>query len=174
MQVAPVRRLALLLAFLAAMFCSAARAQVDRLPTGELVDAAVRRVAYEAADAGLWINGGFFVLSSQIFDHLEPGEELVYEPFQRLIKLDPDIAVNTLNNYFFTTASSLLIIGLGWWITDKVVEPRVQGTPIDGDEEDLPVMHDITPAERRGGSAVDGDVPDPSPLTASRDCLQPS
>jgi len=35
--------------------------------------------------AGLWINGGFFVLSSRIFDYIEPGDELVDKPFQRLI-----------------------------------------------------------------------------------------
>jgi aminobenzoyl-glutamate transport protein len=64
--------------------------------------------------------------------------------------LDPDIEVNTLNNYFFTTASSLLIIGLGWWITDKIVEPRVSDTPIDGDAEDLPEVHDLRPEERKG------------------------
>tara|TARA_R110002049_G_scaffold20717_23_gene76055 strand:+ start:6075 stop:7619 length:1545 start_codon:yes stop_codon:yes gene_type:complete len=64
--------------------------------------------------------------------------------------LDPDIAVNTLNNYFFTTASSVLIVGLGWWITDKVVEPRLKGTAIDGDEDDLPEMHELKPEERRG------------------------
>lgn len=64
--------------------------------------------------------------------------------------LDPAIQVNTLNNYFFTTVSSLLIVGLGWWLTDRVVEPRLQGTEIDGDKEELPEMHDITPEERKG------------------------
>ena len=64
--------------------------------------------------------------------------------------LDPGIEVNTLNNYFFTTASSVLIVGLGWWITDKIVEPRVSDTPIDGDAEDLPELHDLRPEERKG------------------------
>ncbi len=64
--------------------------------------------------------------------------------------LEPGIEVNTLNNYFFTTASSVLIVGLGWWITDKIVEPRVSGTPIDGDAEDLPELHELKPEERRG------------------------
>ncbi len=64
--------------------------------------------------------------------------------------LAPDIAINTLNNYFFTTASSLLIIGLGWWLTDKVVEPRIASTPVDGDEDGLPEVHDLKPEERRG------------------------
>jgi glucose-1-phosphate cytidylyltransferase len=35
--------------------------------------------------SGLWINGGFFVLSNRIFDYLEDGDELVEKPFQRLI-----------------------------------------------------------------------------------------
>jgi glucose-1-phosphate cytidylyltransferase len=32
------------------------------------------------------INGGFFVFKNQIFDYIKPGEDLVNEPFQRLIK----------------------------------------------------------------------------------------
>ncbi|NIL99733.1 MAG: DUF4013 domain-containing protein, partial [Acidobacteria bacterium] len=64
--------------------------------------------------------------------------------------LDPDIVLNPLNNYFFTTASSILIIGLGWWLTDRVVEPRLKGTEIDGDEEELPEIHDIKDNERKG------------------------
>jgi glucose-1-phosphate cytidylyltransferase len=36
--------------------------------------------------ADLWINGGFFALKHKIFDHIEDGEELVLEPFQRLIQ----------------------------------------------------------------------------------------
>lgn len=64
--------------------------------------------------------------------------------------LDPGIEINTLNNYFFTTASSVLIVGLGWWLTDKVVEPRLRGLTIDGDAEDLPELHDLEDAERKG------------------------
>jgi glucose-1-phosphate cytidylyltransferase len=30
------------------------------------------------------INGGFFVLRREIFEHMNPGEELVIEPFARL------------------------------------------------------------------------------------------
>jgi glucose-1-phosphate cytidylyltransferase len=39
----------------------------------------------DVSQSGLWINGGFFVMNRSIFDHMEPGEELVQEPFQRLI-----------------------------------------------------------------------------------------
>jgi len=64
--------------------------------------------------------------------------------------LDTEVIVNPLNNYFFTTASSLLIISLGWYITDKIVEPRIKKTEIDGDAEDLPEMHDLAPNELKG------------------------
>jgi glucose-1-phosphate cytidylyltransferase len=33
----------------------------------------------------MWINGGFFVLRQSIFDVMESGDELVVQPFQRLI-----------------------------------------------------------------------------------------
>jgi glucose-1-phosphate cytidylyltransferase len=32
-----------------------------------------------------WINGGYFVFRTEIFNHISPGEELVEEPFRRLI-----------------------------------------------------------------------------------------
>ena len=37
-------------------------------------------------DAELWINGGYFIFRNQIFDYIKEGEELVLEPFNRLIK----------------------------------------------------------------------------------------
>ncbi|RAK69358.1 glucose-1-phosphate cytidylyltransferase [Hymenobacter edaphi] len=40
------------------------------------------------AKSGLWINAGYFVLRSGIFDYMRPGEELVEQPFQRLIAKD--------------------------------------------------------------------------------------
>ena len=36
--------------------------------------------------SGIWINGGFFVFRKEIFNYIENGEELVNEPFQRLIE----------------------------------------------------------------------------------------
>lgn len=36
-------------------------------------------------DADIWVNGGYFVLRKEAFQYIKPGEELVYEPFQRMI-----------------------------------------------------------------------------------------
>jgi glucose-1-phosphate cytidylyltransferase len=34
----------------------------------------------------IWINGGFFAMRKEIFSYIRPGDELVREPFQRLIQ----------------------------------------------------------------------------------------
>ena len=39
----------------------------------------------DIAQSGLRVNGGFFLLRQEIFDHLHPGEELVLECFARLL-----------------------------------------------------------------------------------------
>ncbi len=39
-----------------------------------------------APRADLWINGGYFIFRPEIFDYMRPGEELVVEPFARLIE----------------------------------------------------------------------------------------
>ncbi len=38
------------------------------------------------SDSDIWINGGFFVLRGEIFQFMNDGEELVRQPFERLIK----------------------------------------------------------------------------------------
>lgn len=65
--------------------------------------------------------------------------------------LDPEHMVNPLNNAFFMAASSPLIIGIGWFLTDKVVEPRLMRTAtIDGDMKDAPVLERLSATEKKG------------------------
>ena len=47
-------------------------------------DGTVTRVR-DIGQAGLWINGGFFVFKSEIFDYIKNGEDLVEAPFHRLL-----------------------------------------------------------------------------------------
>ncbi len=63
--------------------------------------------------------------------------------------LDPSVVLNPLNNYYFTTASSVLVTGLGWFITDKIVEPKLANNKLDGDLSDLPKMESLLDNERR-------------------------
>jgi aminobenzoyl-glutamate transport protein len=65
--------------------------------------------------------------------------------------LDPNLYVNPLANWFFMAASSLLVIAVGWWLTDKVIEPRlIKDTPVDGDMSDMPKMEPLAANESRG------------------------
>jgi aminobenzoyl-glutamate transport protein len=64
--------------------------------------------------------------------------------------LDPSRTVNPLSNWFFTGASCLVIVGVGWYLTDKVIEPRLKSTEIDGDINDMPKMETLGPNEKRG------------------------
>lgn len=38
-----------------------------------------------SSESDMWINGGYFVFKRSIFDYIKAGEELVHEPFHRLI-----------------------------------------------------------------------------------------
>ena len=38
-----------------------------------------------SAHAEIWINGGYFIFRREIFNYIRDGEELVLEPFSRLI-----------------------------------------------------------------------------------------
>lgn len=58
--------------------------------------------------------------------------------------IDPAIQINPLNNWFFNSCSSLLIVGLAWYLTDKIVEPRLQSVEVDGDPEDIPRFDDLS------------------------------
>ena len=40
---------------------------------------------HDVTRSDVWINGGYFVLRSELLDDLRPGEELVEEPFHRLV-----------------------------------------------------------------------------------------
>lgn len=40
---------------------------------------------HAGGEEDLWINGGYFIFRNRIFDYVRDGEDLVYEPFSRLI-----------------------------------------------------------------------------------------
>jgi glucose-1-phosphate cytidylyltransferase len=46
----------------------------------------------DIATSGLRVNGGFFVFRTQIFDYMNPGDELVLAPFQRLVDANQLVA----------------------------------------------------------------------------------
>jgi len=66
----------------ATFLCVRPRQSVHKVDVG--ADGRVSRIE-SLNGSHIWINGGFFVLRREIFDCLGDGEELVVEPFRRLI-----------------------------------------------------------------------------------------
>ena len=64
--------------------------------------------------------------------------------------VDTSVVINPLNNFYFTTASAVLIILVGWALTDLVIEPRLRSTPVDGDPSSLPTQEPLQAGERKG------------------------
>ena len=67
--------------------------------------------------------------------------------------IDPQRLVNPLSNWFFTSASTVLVVLLGWYLTDKVIEPRLRTLQVDGDTADMPKLEPLAASERRGLAA---------------------
>lgn len=97
-----------------------------------------------AAFAG--VSGGFS--ASFLPVALDPLLSGITQEAARIV--DPAAIVNPLNNWAFTAGSSVVILAIGWFLTDRVIEPRLRRTtPVDGDMTDLPTLEKLAPGERR-------------------------
>jgi aminobenzoyl-glutamate transport protein len=117
------------------------------IPLGAVIfQAAGRHPLVGIAVAFAGVSGGFsanFVPSA-----LDPMLQGISQAGGQLI--DPQLTMNPLNNWFFTSASTLLIIGLGWYVTDALVEPRLKSLALDGDLAAESQMEDLSDSERTG------------------------
>lgn len=65
--------------------------------------------------------------------------------------INPSYVVNPLANWYFTAASTILLVVVGWLITDKIIEPRLKrSAEVDGDPDDMPKMEELGPREKKG------------------------
>jgi glucose-1-phosphate cytidylyltransferase len=95
----------------------------------------------ESTSSDIWINGGFFVFRHDVFDYIGEGDDLVDEPFARLIECDGLIGhkhhgfwapMDTLKDK--QNLDSLLEDDIAPW---RVWEPRGRGpSPSTGTEEE--------------------------------------
>ena len=97
-----------------------------------------------AAFAG--VSGGFS--ANFLVSGIDPLLAGFTQPAAQII--DANYSVNPLSNLAFTAASSVLVILVVWFITDRVIEPRLKDTEVDGDPADMPKMQEVTAADRRG------------------------
>ncbi len=117
------------------------------IPLGGIIFYAAGRhpvAGIAAAFAG--VSGGFS--ANPVPSALDPLLQGFTQPAAQII--NPEVLVNPLGNYFFTAASSILIILLGWFLTDRIVEPRLQqSSPVDQDADASPEMGHISATERK-------------------------
>lgn len=117
------------------------------IPLGGIIFYAAGRhpvAGIAAAFAG--VSGGFS--ANPLPSALDPLLQGFTQPAAQII--DPEVLVNPLGNYFFTAISSILIIALGWLVTDRLVEPRLnRTTPVDSDAEEAPEMSSTSGKERK-------------------------
>jgi len=113
---------------------------------GVIFHAAGRHPLAGIAGAFAGVSGGFsanFIPSS-----LDPLLSGLTQSAAQIV--DPTRLVNPLSNWFFTGFSTLLIVGIGWFITDRILEPRLRGTKVDGDATEMPALDQLQGRERRG------------------------
>jgi aminobenzoyl-glutamate transport protein len=97
-----------------------------------------------AAFAG--VSGGFS--ANFIPSALDPLLQGITQEAGRV--LNPGLLVNPLCNWFFMSTSCLLVVGISWWLTDRVVEPW------------LKKAYPLTDCPAEGGGLT--------PLTAGENC----
>lgn len=95
------------------------------IPLGGIIFMAAGRhplAGLAAAFAG--VSGGF---SASLLP--TPTDPLIQGFTQASAQLfDPAYLVNPLCNFFFTFSSTFLVAAMGWYVTDKIVEPRLNRT----------------------------------------------
>ena len=113
------------------------------VPLGAVIFLAFRRhplAGIAATFAG--VSGGFS--ANLIINSLDPLLAGLSQSAAQLIK--PNYQVNATANYYFMIVSTFLITFVGWFVTEKIIEPRL-GT-YSQDEEIA--MQNLTPLERKG------------------------
>jgi aminobenzoyl-glutamate transport protein len=118
------------------------------IPLGGIIFMAAGRhpvAGIAAAFAG--VSGGFG--ANPLPSALDPLLQGFTQPAARIIQ--SGIQVNPLCNYYFAAASGFLIVLVGWFITDRIVEPRLRkSTPVDEGLEPPTEMHSLERRELTG------------------------
>jgi aminobenzoyl-glutamate transport protein len=146
-SLAPQRLLTPAVVFIAIVANHAAdAAYVVLIPlAGALFFAAGRHPIAGIAAAFAGVSGGF---SANIFPgHLDALLLGITEPAAEII--DPNFAINIAGNWYFITAMALVITPVAWFVTDRIVEPRLGPWVTDG-ERPAPKQDGLAPAERKG------------------------
>lgn len=147
LRITPKKLLTPMLIFVAMFSHVAADAgYVLVIPLGAIIFMSAGRhplVGIAAAFAG--VSGGFAA------NMVPTGNDALLQGFTQAAAqlLDNTYTVNTLCNLFFGIGSSIMITLVGWWVTERIVEPRVSKMTLDGDFKHDEDMSHVSSAENR-------------------------
>ncbi|MDQ7006612.1 MAG: AbgT family transporter [Acidobacteriota bacterium] len=116
------------------------------VPMGAVIFLSVGRhpiAGLAAAFAG--VSGGFS--ANLLLGTIDPLLAGISQEAARII--DPAYSLSPACNYYFMVVSTFLIAGVGTWVTESIVEPRLgsyRGAPADDGDE----VRALTPEEKRG------------------------
>ena len=113
-------------------------------PLAALIFLAYKRHPIAGLAAGFaGVSGGFS--ANLLISSIDPLLSGITESSAQLI--NPEYTVNPTVNYYFMAFSTLVITLVGWYITDKIVEPRLGEYNGEINSEE---MESLTPAEQKG------------------------
>ena len=150
-QLTPAKLLSPAVVFIGVMSSAAADAGYVVLPplaAGVFARAGRSPLAGIAA-ATFGVAGGFS--ANLLITSLDPLLSGLTEQAARAI--NPDAVVRPDCNWYFMVASTFLLVGLGWFVTDRIVAPRFDRASIDRQLESggvQPGIDQLNPQERRG------------------------
>lgn len=112
---------------------------------GILFHAAGRHPLAGIACAFAGVSGGFG--ANFIPSGLDPLLQGITQQAARMV--DAELVVNPLCNWYFAAASSVLVILVVWFVTDRWIEPRLRGTAVDGELTAESSPAPLLPREKR-------------------------
>ncbi|MCL2924866.1 MAG: AbgT family transporter [Trichodesmium sp. MAG_R04] len=114
------------------------------IPLAALIFLAYKRHPIAGLAAGFaGVSGGFS--ANLLISSIDPLLAGITESSAQLI--NPEYTVNPTVNYYFMAFSTLVITLVGWYITDKIVEPRIGKYNSEINSEEI---EDLTIAEKKG------------------------
>ncbi len=153
LKVTPVKLLTPMLILVSIVSHTAADAgYVLVIPLGGIIfHAAGRHPLAGIAAAFAGVSGGFSA------NFIPSGIDPLLQGFTQSAAhiLDTGFQMNPLANIFFTGASSIIVVAIGWYVTDRIIEPRLNASkPLDEDIEEAEDMGSFTAQESKAFSAA--------------------
>ncbi len=111
---------------------------------GIMFHAAGRHPLAGIAAAFAGVSGGFS--ASFIPTSLDPLLQGLTQSAAQIIA--PEKTVNPLCNWYFTSAACLVIVAGGWWVTERIIEPRLRRLPVVAEGDDSAAGQQRTPSGR--------------------------